>query len=1505
MEQITLSSILKSFLLEYPTHDPLGDEFSPLDFINNFKTHVAANFKDEFEVKDSGELLAVLELNEVYEILMEHIQALLDTANLPIHEVILQVLRRSNFEGFSISAKILQKDDEDSKNIPMDVREMNNHTLRNVFGDDVLVQSASDTNVEVCIELLRMLSRYEFTYDPARAKATEQELNSIIRKCMIYANVLFNLRDAFQYFKFEYAKIERRPGQIVIKHIPAIYYYLRKAGKERFENHVQEHFFYVHRHVNTETKLSAYNVQRGRLSFKLTGARGSNGNKALSAGLQTAYYLHLRYYQFQQLDKIGIQDVLSFISELHFLFQSIDTVQILEKVNADHNLSVIPIHIAKKDLVAHMHKVTGLREKTIEKLMSHLSTEFSGYMDLWKQPLIAYGNQYYFNLHSISHCNSTYIVDKIIRQEVKLEQELQLFVKYLKEHVLTNRKANKSLPTLQEREGKKLSDTLANSLIIELETIIILLEPCLTPYPFNSPEYYEVTKNISQATLILVKKKKALKEYLGEENKQVVPVIVSNFPSLSSLIVNDCFVMDPFLLTNYFSSGEYLKGLAIMGYGSIETRKVTSYKYYENDTEMSDNFLKFCLNPDPIRQICNQYELKEYPIGFKGATPEIYQDGIEKRKYKNIVWELVNETEYCVRQLFYFEKSLSKLPEREKILTNRVNYLIPEIISAIAFQNEDRYARLRLLEIFKTVGAHGISYLITAFVNALGKLNGKRFKKNEPFKHYKVNRENAQSDLEELLKYTASINKNISLSDLVLSHALTGDQVKNILEYLIDILSGFDLRKYSAEEFENIYLLVIIFTALCKEEKAYHHFLYPIYLIFLDALNFNFNYQQAKNFAEEALIFSFNNEQVPILGWLCQYKCYLKQKNILDAAFYGTLFISCVELFPDANEALLQDALYNSMLFFRDYHFEKIENAIYEILRTFGLPIYDEQRLTLSHFSSQLVNGDLVSIEGNLSYIQKYLEKHLESICSYREKGALPWITLLYNYLRLKERGLIKADISFVKACIQRMEQEIPEETLIRMKAQFFPIPDLSKEILKEAIVKIFETIDFSDASYELENLNPIARQVALMSIDTNDWDALLLTGLVLNDQSLTFPKSKADGIVPFFARDNSETSKRIYEYQKFIEENIAITKGQVLLWIFTIDNKVFCLQVSENCKMEISLLKDWHVKEMRQWMESRKEMSFDDRQGSYFINEQERDYLELLKALQFSTLSVGCEVKEILFYSSMDLSAFPHNLIEIANPFWDQTADIHSDHMKRLLKEQGTDFLSLYLPVTNIVSLEWFILQNKENTGIKELSLQCWIPTIDEDYALMIGYDKLVPLIEDKYDCLIDTAVIPEQPLQSTINIFMAHGGKGYDGFKTIYTRNEEGQAVIKELGIGKIFGTGEIAIVFVCHSASLSREAFSQRLVSFVHEVLSFGYKAVIAPSWAFNPLIAPVWLEEFLEKFHRGQNISGCVFEANRKVALAGYNEYHGFYAPTGWAAMHLYGDPNLFFNKQDIH
>ncbi len=75
--------------------------------------------------------------------------------------------------------------------------------------------------------------------------------------------------------------------------------------------------------------------------------------------------------------------------------------------------------------------------------------------------------------------------------------------------------------------------------------------------------------------------------------------------------------------------------------------------------------------------------------------------------------------------------------------------------------------------------------------------------------------------------------------------------------------------------------------------------------------------------------------------------------------------------------------------------------------------------------------------------------------------------------------------------------------------------------------------------------------------------------------------------------------------------------------------------------------------------------------------------------------------------------------------------------------------------------------------------------------------------------------------------------------------------------------------------------------------------GYKTVIAPAWGLNPDIVTPWADSFLQHMMDGRPVGIAVHKANITIAKRGYTEHVGFYAPTGWASMHIYGNPNVFF------
>ena len=321
----------------------------------------------------------------------------------------------------------------------------------------------------------------------------------------------------------------------------------------------------------------------------------------------------------------------------------------------------------------------------------------------------------------------------------------------------------------------------------------------------------------------------------------------------------------------------------------------------------------------------------------------------------------------------------------------------------------------------------------------------------------------------------------------------------------------------------------------------------------------------------------------------------------------------------------------------------------------------------------------------------------------------------------------------------------------------------------------------------------------------------------------------------------------------------------------------------------------------MKEWLTNLEDFYFDDK-GDYPINMQESDYAKYLNELSFAQINIPKGTQELLLIYSLDLADFPHNLIQsnlLAN---ECNYYKHEEVVFDKIVEANADFISFHLSISNIISFEWYIKNGgKIEIPLSKFSIEAWIPTVDDDITLKIGYDKLKPLIIDEYQSKISTKILPEKPISSIINIYMAHGVKGIDGFRSIYTHNTDGKghAIIKEKGLSYLFGEGTIAILFVCDSASITKELYKKRLNSLTYRILSLGYKAVIASAWRYNPDISNIWLTIFLENLKLNKSVGQAVHLANQTTAKKGYNKYHGFYSPTGWAAMQLYGNPNIYF------
>lgn len=1507
MATITENVVLKNYISEESHRHPFSIDFNEnrfaaeyagyyLEYLSKTETELTETEIKEF-FSSVSELNTVVKINSMYKVLLESGREVLEKLNFTPFEVMESVLKLSNFSFLDLTQNAEEQTDENWKTKkPSTIDDQFNVKITNTFGDKLTVVTAVDITIDIVNEVARIVYGTMMNIRKSKEILAQKKVNALCRELMIAGNLIFNLRDAFDSYFLEFGKIEYSDGTIHFKKTPDHFYFICEAGRQRLTNNLQEKFFYTAEHV-TETFAMSLSISRNTLNWLRSNAKIPDIVQQFGRVNQAVFYMHLHLVKIEGLS-CDVKTVFSILDAIAFLYRQFDFRKIVDTVIATQSENEIPSRILKKDLVRYINQKTGITNKVINKVLLEITQVFSAQFDLWSKPLISYGDYYYFVIPALAQLNHNFIVDGIISKYISEEQAIVYFRKYLLAHIF------KSIddPYQFVTHAPETVSTIA----IETRDNLILMQPCLFRAPLSPSDYDNALELIAQSVETLESSLlKMFAEYFTDEQKgkKLIKIIITNYPSLSGLNVEGCRVMDQYLINNYFHVGRYVRGQVLMGESRFKTTDVATIDYYNNEDEFNKNFRAFCISPMPVEKIIETYSVKEYPINFEESYPRIFVDGIEKASFDSQLHQWISEIGLGLKRLYYFESAYKRdFPEEKQIVQEKIEFLLPQVLSAIAFNNEDRMARIEVLDIFKKIDNEAIAQLVLQFDRSLLKLNGKKLKSSPIPKPVSRNVDLAVNDLKEIIRATHEEGKALQLSTLQIVHSLDEDRLKNVRDLLQTNIGSLTLQQYTDEELNDQLGLIIVFVNLFPVHERNSRVVWQALVNFLDLLNHNFHYQKASDFAEEVLAFSFNNNIFPNVGWLCMLKCFLKQKNIIDAAFYGSLFLHSFSMVEELEKDLLTDALYNVMLFFRDFGFDDIAESIILTMRKIGIAEYDDQKITISLFYNRLQGQPVRVWEKQLPEIEAYLAKKIDEILSYEEHATIPWISLLYNIPNIKKHGLVY-DTSILETYLAKLETTVSHDALATMKARYFPMAEASEQFFKTALIKIFETRHFDDFSFEMEHLRLPAKNVFSLSINPVDLGNLLLCGLVFNDNSLTFESVSVDEVAPFLKRMNTNLSEHINHYSDYILSGLQLQQGQVLVWLTVVEGVIYQLSIFSDKQFQFQPLTHWQDTHVRDWLATIADFSFTDN-GDYPINEQEHDYLKYLDELSFAKVHLPKDCRELLVYSDLKLSAFPPNLLQYE--ILDRDASNMSKHvdvLKEKLLIHPQDFISYHLPVANIISLEWFVGNNQGGTiPLNNFSAQGWIPVADEDMTLTIGNEKLKPILEGKYGFPIDNNLIPDKPLHASINIVMAHGGKGDYGFKTFYTRQNsaDGHAFIKEEGVERIFGEGYIAIVFVCHSASIVKDVFSQKLVSFVHHILSLGYKTVIAPAWALNPDICPGWLDKFISSMLAGSSVSIATHLANIEVAMFGYNQDHGFYAPTGWAAMHVYGNPNTCFS-----
>ncbi|HHH0336949.1 TPA: hypothetical protein ACPZAA_000124 [Yersinia enterocolitica] len=647
---------------------------------------------------------------------------------------------------------------------------------------------------------------------------------------------------------------------------------------------------------------------------------------------------------------------------------------------------------------------------------------------------------------------------------------------------------------------------------------------------------------------------------------------------------------------------------------------------------------------------------------------------------------------------------------------------------------------------------------------------------------------------------------------------------------------------------------------LSKKNDRLHEF-YIYFSSLLHKMHFFGDNQKARDFSELAIMLALKDKTLHY-SFYVRMANFARQRNVIDSLLSANAMLYGINKNSYEYDIFLSKFFLELFILLRNFQLYPYAENIKEARDKLDInDEYDFHQFDMAYFNMLLSRKSPEVFEK----VDIYLKNN--DITKFGKFSGIPWFVLLYNLQRLNSEAF--SNYGSLSNCYDLLssDQEITNATIIKdLLSGMSDDVSENKKIVINAVKNIQKSRDHHDVNYEVMAVRPLVYTLLKNSIKTNNVEGILIAHSLTSDTSYIPICTDRYGLdtYPISVVEVSELESIYDDYMSYIEPLITESDDKQFIWIGCNDDFSYSLSLSKG-NFNIIKYDEFKRDDLLDWSRNEIEKyAFNDQPNINEILQSKeyywRDETELL--LQKVPALVGEIYSETLVvFRDTTISAMPINIIK------------NSDNVSLC------DICSIITPLTVTKYI------NSTAVHINTDVIKLWAPIENSDWAIQIAYGKIADEFTDQEMIKIDT-LDPQCELNKDINIFISHGGNDdLYGFKSISTGS--GLYVIDECAI---FGSGKIAILFICHSGNSKASWYANKINSLIDKVLSLGYETVIAPAWSYNVTLAGLWTSTFIAALRDGNNVIKSNYMANIKVKQK-------FVGIGAYAAMHVFGNNNI--------
>lgn len=438
---------------------------------------------------------------------------------------------------------------------------------------------------------------------------------------------LFQMADMFVTFKHTYddilynggfVKIDREKQTLTFDYDSHYELKLLKVGNMMFS----ERMMHLNSRYRFEEKTTGFEkyITNTRIKPRV---KVQNGRVALAFGQGNpkelrVFYLEMMaaieaFYEFLDLDvvlsKLGdvkLAEALAIWTALRYVcFMTFVNVDCDVTIFTKEQIGVIPRLFKKEDMIDYIVRLTGIKTGKVKVVVESFEVDWTHFNDIWGSPLFAIGDSYSIPFFPVINSVPYNIIDHLlVRGGCDLDERGGIFEKYLHQRIMGANHIYHVTCFPSKYYGEK-PDGEEIDLIVTLKNLVIVAEVKCIHYSMEPQDYYNAWSRLSEGAEQAKRKSDFIivhPELFGElgdiSGKQMLPIVVTNYPTYTGFEHKGVYVIDSHSLISYLCSG-YMTERVL---SATDNPVVDARFFYANEDEYSSNFEQY-LKKNPVKEL--------------------------------------------------------------------------------------------------------------------------------------------------------------------------------------------------------------------------------------------------------------------------------------------------------------------------------------------------------------------------------------------------------------------------------------------------------------------------------------------------------------------------------------------------------------------------------------------------------------------------------------------------------------------------------------------------------------------------------------------------------------------------------------------------------------------------------------------------------------------------------------------------------------------------------------